>query len=92
MLYTQFGDPVNILNAREEEQQSPRGDTYPTYFVRLEYAEDLQDGSAKAGDLLFDGQYENAAMCLRADNGWSEILDEIESARNVGRLLAGVSA
>jgi len=79
MIYSRFGTPVTILQSYQKEIEAPSGDKFPAWFAKLAYAEDLEDGSAKAGDILYDGQFENAAECLQADDGWSEILDECEA-------------
>lgn len=91
MIYTRTGTPVNICNVKREMQKSPRGDEFEAVMVRLEYAQDSEDGSCKAGTFLFGGQFENAAHCLVADGGWNEIMDEAEAVERLAGFVSGVT-
>lgn len=54
------------------------------WFVRLRYAGDLEDGSAKAGEWICGGGWIKIGRELRADGGLAEIEDACRAADMTG--------
>jgi hypothetical protein len=73
MIYTRFGTPVKILTAELD------GDTLWVTAEQAAKSRTIEGGYI--GRPILDGEAFHAAE-LRADNGWSEILDACKAARD----------
>lgn len=77
MIYTRFFTPVKLLTSELVHEQDADGRWLSIYYVTAEQSAPNRDGSGEIGGPILGGQ-QFAAAELKADEGWSEIMEAVQ--------------